>query len=211
PRPSHRPARGAAGRQRQLPRGAAGVDGVRGSVLGTGRSGRADRAGAERAAGGRGHRGRRRAVLPDRAAFAAHPAGRAVMLRIERVTVRYGGSVAVSALTESAAEGEWVGLIGANGAGKSSLLPAAAQLGPYDGTVRVAGETMGGLPPRGRARLIAYVPQQPELPAGMSAIDYTLLGRTPHIGYFGVESAQDRRICAQVLDRIGVSGLADRN
>ena len=133
------------------------------------------------------------------------------MLRIERVTVRYGGSVAVSALTESAAEGEWVGLIGANGAGKSSLLRAAAQLVPYDGAVRVAGETMGRLSPRRRARLIAYVPQQPELPAGMSAIDYTLLGRTPHIGYFGVESAQDRRICAQVLDRIGVAGLADRS
>jgi iron complex transport system ATP-binding protein len=132
------------------------------------------------------------------------------MLSLERVTVRYGPSVAVSATTESAAEGEWVGLIGANGAGKSSLLRAAAQLLPYDGVVRVGDETMGRLSPRRRARLVAYVPQQPELPAGMAAIDYTLLGRTPHIGYFGVESAQDRRLCVEVLDRIGIARLADR-
>jgi iron complex transport system ATP-binding protein len=132
------------------------------------------------------------------------------MLRIERVAVRYGASVAVRTVTESAAEGEWVGLIGANGAGKSSLLRAVAQLVPYAGTVRVADETIGRLSPRRRARLVAYVPQQPELPAGMSAIDYTLLGRTPHIGYFGVESPHDRQVCTEVLDRIGVAGLADR-
>jgi cobalamin transport system ATP-binding protein len=132
------------------------------------------------------------------------------MLSIDRVTVRYGASVAVCAVSESAAEGEWVGLIGANGTGKSSLLRAAAQLLPYDGAVRVGDETMGRLSPRRRARLLAYVPQQPELPAGMSAIDYTLLGRTPHIGYFGVESAQDRRICGEVLERIGIARLTDR-
>jgi iron complex transport system ATP-binding protein len=133
------------------------------------------------------------------------------MLSLERVTVRYGASVAVCEVTESAAKGEWVGLIGANGAGKSSLLRAAAQLVPHEGAVRVAGETMDRLSARRRARLVAYVPQQPELPAGMSAIDYTLLGRTPHIGYFGVESAQDRQVCAGVLERIGLAGLAERH
>jgi iron complex transport system ATP-binding protein len=133
------------------------------------------------------------------------------MLGLERVTVRYGASVAVCEVTESADNGGWVGLIGANGAGKSSLLRAAAQLVSYEGAIRVAGETMGRLSPRRRAGLVAYVPQQPELPAGMSAIDYTLLGRTPHIGYFGVESAHDREVCAEVLDRIGVAGLADRH
>jgi iron complex transport system ATP-binding protein len=45
----------------------------------------------------------------------------------------------------------------------------------------------------------------------MSVLDYTLLGRTPHIGYFGVESNEDRRHCVDVLDRIGVASLADRH
>jgi iron complex transport system ATP-binding protein len=132
------------------------------------------------------------------------------VLAVEDVTVRYGGAVAVHGVSESAADGEWVGLIGANGAGKSSLLRAVAQLVRYDGTVRVGGQPLGELPTRRRARLVAYVPQQPELPAGMSVLDYTLLGRTPHIGYFGVESKQDRRRCAELLDRIGLAELADR-
>jgi iron complex transport system ATP-binding protein len=58
---------------------------------------------------------------------------------------------------------------------------------------------------------VAYVPQQPELPAGMSVLEYALLGRTPHIGYFGVESDFDRRHCVELLDRLGLSGLADRH
>jgi iron complex transport system ATP-binding protein len=132
------------------------------------------------------------------------------MLSLDRVTVRYQGAVAVRAVTDSAVRGEWVGLIGANGAGKSSLLRAAAHLVPHEGVVQVGGEAMAQLSRRRRARLVAYVPQQPELPAGMSVLEYTLLGRTPHIGYFGVESNEDRRHCVDVLDRIGVADLADR-
>jgi iron complex transport system ATP-binding protein len=133
------------------------------------------------------------------------------MLALEQVTVRYQAAVAVQAVSESAAPGEWVGIIGANGAGKSSLLRAVAQLVPYEGDVRIGGQAMGRLTTRRRARLVAYVPQQPELPAGMSVLDYTLLGRTPHIGYFGVESNQDRQHCVEVLDRIGLTELVDRS
>jgi iron complex transport system ATP-binding protein len=109
------------------------------------------------------------------------------------------------------APGEWVGLIGANGAGKSSLLRAVAHLVPYEGSVRIDGAPAAALSRRQRAQLIAYVPQQPELPAGMSVFDYTLLGRTPHIGYFGVESADDRRHCEEVLDQLQLSAVADRH
>lgn len=132
------------------------------------------------------------------------------MLAVDGVTVCYQAAVAVDDVTVSAAAGEWVGLIGANGAGKSSLLRAVAHLVRYAGDVRVGAESMAQQSTRRRARLVAYVPQQPELPAGMSVLDYTLLGRTPHIGYFGVETNQDRRHCLEVLERIGLAALADR-
>jgi iron complex transport system ATP-binding protein len=133
------------------------------------------------------------------------------LLELERVGVRYDDAVAVSDVCESAAAGEWVGLIGANGAGKSSLLRAVAHLVPYQGSVRVDGAPAAELSRRRRAQLIAYVPQQPELPAGMSVLDYTLLGRTPHISYFGVESAADRRHCLDVLDQLQLAAVADRH
>jgi cobalamin transport system ATP-binding protein len=133
------------------------------------------------------------------------------MLTLDRVSVRYQAAVAVHAVSESAGHGEWVGLIGANGAGKSSLLRAVANLVAHEGEVRIGGDVLGRLAPRRRARLVAYVAQQPELPAGMTVLDYALLGRTPHIGYFGVESRQDRERCADVLDRIGLAALAERH
>jgi iron complex transport system ATP-binding protein len=107
-------------------------------------------------------------------------------------------------------QGEWVGLIGPNGAGKSSLLRAIAHLVPHDGVVSVDGEPTARLSRRRRAQLVAYVPQQPELPAGMAVLEYTLLGRTPHIGYFGVEAETDRAFCVDILDRLGLTPLADR-
>ena len=57
---------------------------------------------------------------------------------------------------------------------------------------------------------MAYVPQSPELPADMSVFDYTLLGRTPHIAYFAVESKTDLAHCTDLLDRLGLAALATR-
>ncbi len=51
---------------------------------------------------------------------------------------------------------------------------------------------------------IAYVPQHPQLPAAMTGLDYVLLGRTPHQGYFAVESDADRRICLDLLDQMAL-------
>ncbi|HEX9030321.1 MAG TPA: ABC transporter ATP-binding protein, partial [Streptosporangiaceae bacterium] len=47
-------------------------------------------------------------------------------------------------------------------------------------------------------------------PPEMTGADYVLLGRTPHIGYFGVESDADRRICLDLLDRMELSHMAGR-
>jgi iron complex transport system ATP-binding protein len=132
------------------------------------------------------------------------------VLDLDELTVSYDGPVAVRGVTERVGAGEWVGIIGANGAGKSSLLRAVAHLVGYDGSIRIGGEAIAGMSRRRRAQLVAYVPQQPELPAGMSVLEYTLLGRTPHIGYFGVESAADRRRCLDILERLQLSKLAER-
>lgn len=131
-------------------------------------------------------------------------------LTLECVTVRYGEACAVREVSESVIAGEWVGVIGANGAGKSSLLRAIAHLVAHEGMVAIDGEPASRLSRRRRAQLLAYVPQQPELPAGMGVLDYTLLGRTPHISYFGVESDEDRRLCIDVLARLDLAHMADR-
>jgi iron complex transport system ATP-binding protein len=132
------------------------------------------------------------------------------VIGIDGLRVSYGTTRALDGIDLSVAAGEWVGLIGPNGAGKTTLLKAVAGMLDYAGGIQLAGRRAGGLSHRQVARLIAYVPQYPQLPPEMTGADYVLLGRTPHIGYFGVESAQDRRICRNLLDRMALSHMAER-
>jgi iron complex transport system ATP-binding protein len=39
----------------------------------------------------------------------------------------------------------------------------------------------------------------------MEVADYVMLGRTPHRGYFGGEAPVDRRVCAQLLERLDLA------
>ncbi len=133
------------------------------------------------------------------------------MINLHQLSVHFGPVVALDRVDLAAARGEWVGLIGANGAGKTTLLRSLAHLEAHEGTVMVDGCATAELSRRRRARLVAYVPQQPDLPRDMAVIDYTLLGRTPHIGYFGVETREDIRHCHELLDRLGLDGMADRH
>ena len=126
------------------------------------------------------------------------------------VNIRYHTTVVVRDLTISVPAGQWIAAIGPNGAGKTSMLRAIAQLVRSTGTITIHGTPLRKLTPRSRARLVAYVPQQPELPARMSVLEYTLLGRTPYIGRFSAESARDREQCELVLARLELAPLADR-
>jgi cobalt/nickel transport system ATP-binding protein len=65
------------------------------------------------------------------------------MLNIENLTVTYpDGTVAVDHLSMNAAEGEHIALIGANGAGKTSLMLAIEGVLPSEGTICVDGTTL---------------------------------------------------------------------
>lgn len=132
------------------------------------------------------------------------------MITLAGVSVRYGEATALAEVSDQVPAGEWLAVIGPNGAGKTTLLRCLAGLLRHAGTVSVAGEDVSRLRRRRLAQLIAYVPQAPVLPGEMSVADYVLLGRTPHIGYLGVETAADRRVCADLLDRLALSGMAGR-
>ncbi len=153
-------------------------------------------------------------VAVDRGATSAPacpPVPATPMISLDQVSVRFASTTAADDVTLSVERGEWVALIGANGAGKTTLLRAVAHLQEHDGAVHVDGHLTRELTRRRRAQLVAYVPQKPELPADMTVMDYTLLGRTPHIGYFGSETVEDRRTCAALLERLDLSAMATRH
>jgi branched-chain amino acid transport system ATP-binding protein len=99
-------------------------------------------------------------------------------LTLEALDVRYGGVQAVRSLSFEVAPGEIVGLIGANGAGKSSTLHAIMGLVPVaGGDVRFNGQSLRDRRPEDIARSgIALVPEGRRIFAELTVEENLRLG-----------------------------------
>jgi iron complex transport system ATP-binding protein len=127
------------------------------------------------------------------------------------VTVRLGGRVVVQAASVTLAGGELVVLVGPNGAGKTTLVRALAGLIPFEGRVELEGRPLAGLTGRGRARLIAYLPQGHVFHWPIAAAEVVALGRHPHADPFARTSGADRAAVERALVATGLADLAERS
>jgi iron complex transport system ATP-binding protein len=141
--------------------------------------------------------------------IAAGPNGSAAV-EVRALTVALDRKPVLHGVDLDVATGSWHAVLGPNGAGKSTLLRAVAGIIPRTGDIRIGGRDVARLAPKERAKVIAYVPQEPNLPGGVTVESYVLLGRTPHLGYLGVESAHDRAIVAESLERLDLAPFARR-
>ena len=82
------------------------------------------------------------------------------LLSLEGLSIRYGAIEAVKSVTLAVGEGQIVTLVGANGAGKSSILRAISGLVPFEGRILYRGQDLRRLPPHRIASMgIAHVPE----------------------------------------------------
>jgi len=94
------------------------------------------------------------------------------MLRIENLTKRYGDKAAVDALSLRIAPGEICAFIGHNGAGKTTTIKACCGILDFDeGEVYINNLSIKD-EPLSCKRLIAYIPDNPDLYEFMSGIKY---------------------------------------
>lgn len=101
----------------------------------------------------------------------------APLLSVENLSVSHGPVPAVIDLSLTVRPGEIVTVIGANGAGKSSLLNAIMGVKPGTGQVSFLGAPLTRLTEDARARRgLALVPEKRELFATMSVLDNLVLG-----------------------------------
>lgn len=101
------------------------------------------------------------------------------MLKVEGVTVAFGGLVAVKDVSLQVNEGELFGLIGPNGAGKTSLLNAISGVVPCaSGRIEFEGKDITKLSLRKRINVgIARSFQGVELFPSLNVVENLLLGR----------------------------------
>lgn len=133
------------------------------------------------------------------------------MLEAHDIEVHVDGTRLIGPISLEVTGATWTGLIGPNGSGKTTFLRAIAGLAPHRGSVTVSGIDLDGLDRRARARRVAYVPQAPNRPPGMSVASYVAAGRTPHRGYLAAPGSEDAVVVESVLDELDLGPLASRS
>ena len=123
------------------------------------------------------------------------------MLELRELSVSYGRINAVQALSIQVAEGEFVGLVGHNGAGKSTtLLTITGALKPAGGEIVFDGKSIVGLAPDEVLRRgIALVPEGRRIFGRLSVGENLKIGATTRKDKKGVE--EDMR---KILERFPV-------
>lgn len=99
-------------------------------------------------------------------------------LRVDGLTVRYGGVMALDGVSLNVASGEVHAIIGPNGAGKTTLLNCISGIQPaIAGTIEVEGRSLAGLTVSSRrASGIARTFQHPSLVADLDVADNVTIG-----------------------------------
>jgi zinc transport system ATP-binding protein len=130
------------------------------------------------------------------------------VVTLQDVSFSYGGPAVLDGITLEVGEREFLGVVGPNAGGKSTLLKLMlGLLQPVAGTIRVLGRA-----PRESRRQIGYVPQYPAFRRDfpISVRDVVLMGRLGNCLLLGRFRRHDRGIVQRVMQETEVSALADR-
>jgi zinc transport system ATP-binding protein len=130
------------------------------------------------------------------------------IVKLQNIRVSYGGIPALEDITLSIFRHDFLGIIGPNGGGKSTLLKVLLGLvKPDSGSVAVFGKS----PEQARSR-IGYVSQRAsfDLDFPASVRDVVLMGRYGRAGLLHHYSREDRAAVEKALARVGMEGDRDK-
>jgi len=131
------------------------------------------------------------------------------VIRLENVWVKFGDHIVLEDINLSVRNRDFLGIIGPNGGGKTTLLKVILGLiKPTEGNVTVLGN-----PPEKSRRFLGYVPQisqfDREFPA--TVLDVVLMGRLGAKGFLRKYSSEDIRVAEEVLESVNMLEFKDEH
>jgi iron complex transport system ATP-binding protein len=125
--------------------------------------------------------------------------------------VRLKGKDILHGVSATFAPGKITVLLGPNGAGKTTLLRTLAGLvTPHGGEVMLEGAPILRLSLRTRAQTLGMLPQSADVHWDITVRTLVALGRIPHQGWHGGESAADVAAVEAAMQATDVARFADR-
>src|SRR5262245_24433985 len=136
--------------------------------------------------------------------FCAHGATRGRMIRASNLSKFYGGKRALGPVSFEISDGETVGFLGLNGAGKTTALRIlACDLRPSAGTIEVGGFDAVVDPHEVRKR-VGFLPENPPLYTDMIVTDYLRFAGELR----GMSKAQVKRRIPEVVEITDIGEVA---
>jgi len=132
-----------------------------------------------------------------------------MILKVENVTKKFGGLIAVNKVSFEVERGEILGIIGPNGAGKTTLFNVISGVyKPEEGRIIFDGNDITGLPPFKIARLgIARTHQVVKPLSELTVKENVMVGACFGREYLGLEDSED--VAEEVLKMVGLLDKAE--
>lgn len=129
------------------------------------------------------------------------------LISLRGAGVSYDGHVALEGVDLDIYDDDFIGVIGPNGGGKSSLAKAILGAVPHSGTITID-ESLR----HGNHYKIGYMPQVSQFDRRfpISIEEVALSGLQSDKGFFGSYRTADRRRAAQLLDEAGIGNIASK-
>ena len=129
------------------------------------------------------------------------------IISLRDVSVIYDGCAALGEVNLDIFEDDFIGIIGPNGGGKSSLVKAIM------GSVKYSGEiSFDDILRKGNHYKIGYMPQvsQFDMRFPISILEVVLSGLQTEKGFLGRYTKEERRLAHDTLEKMGIADLASR-
>lgn len=122
------------------------------------------------------------------------------ILDLENVAFSYGPEPLFRDLSFAIESGEFVGLLGPNGCGKTSLLQLIAGVSrPEQGRIRLQGKDLNEIPRSEIARSVSVLPQETFVEFPFTALEVVLMGRAPYLKRFQWEGPRDLEVAREAM------------
>jgi iron complex transport system ATP-binding protein len=131
-------------------------------------------------------------------------------IQAKDIPFSYSNRPLFDGLSVSVGEGEFVGLVGPNGSGKTTFLNLLSRvLRPSRGSIMVDGSDIKSFSARALAQRLAVVPQEAPIIFPFTVSEVVLMGRAPHLQTI-LEREEDFEIADEAMKMTGVKHLASR-
>jgi len=132
-------------------------------------------------------------------------------ISVKNLSVAYEDNLIIDDMNLSIPKGKISIIIGANGCGKSTLLKTIARvIKPKNGDIFINEKNIKIQKEKNIATQVAFLPQGPVCPSGITVKELVAFGRFPHQKLIGGLKAHDKEIIDWAIEETGLADFADR-